>query len=313
MERKAYPGFEYHLNLYDILAHGTKEEQDKANEAQQKYIKGYTLPEGMTMEDRMIPGTEEGTELRIRVYTPAGLPEKAPVVLEIHGGGWVAGNLDIDNYRCIYLAEHTPCIVVGVEYRLTNKEVHFPAPLLDCYTALCWVHDHAAELGADPEKIGLHGTSAGGNLVGGLALYVRDHGGPEISLAVMNCPAVTGKVYTSTFQNEKFALRKEGDKKDSVEHLYMGGMNGGNPSYYAMPGYCEDLDGLCPIYLVIAEYDPLRDEGLEFAARLLQAGVPCELNLAPRVGHGFCVVDHPLTRWVHDGVCASFRREFGML
>ncbi len=313
MDRKAYPGYEYHLNLYDILANGTPEEKEKANAAQQSYIKGYTLPEGMTMEDRMIPGTDPGTELKIRVYTPANLPEKAPVVLEIHGGGWVAGSLDIDNYRCIYLAEHTPCIVVGVEYRLTTPEIHFPAPLMDCYTALCWIHDHAEEIGADPERIALHGTSAGGNLVGGLALYVRDHGGPRISLAVMNCPACTGKTYPSTYQNEKFALRTDGERRDSAEFRYLGTMNGETPSYYAMPGYCQDLNGLCSMYLVVAELDPLRDEGMEFATRLLHDGVPCELILAPRVGHGFCVVDHPLTRWVHDGICASLRREFGML
>lgn len=313
MEKKVYPGYEYHLNLYDILANGTPEEKEKANAAQQSYIKGYTLPEGMTMEDRKIPGTDPGTELKIRVYTPAGLPAKAPVVLEIHGGGWVGGSLDIDNYRCIYLAEHTPCIVVGVEYRLTTREVHFPAPLMDCYTALCWVHDHAEELGADPERIALHGTSAGGNLVGGLALYVRDHGGPRISLAVMNCPALTAKTFPSTYQNAKYTLGSGGERRDSVEFLYVGGMDGTAPSYYAMPGYCPDLAGLCPMYLVAAELDTLRDDAMEFAMRLLRDGVPCELVLAPRVGHGFCVVDHPLTRWVHDGICASLRREFGML
>ena len=313
MAKKPYPGYEYHLNLYDILANGTEEEKAAAAAAQQKYIKGYTLPEGMTMEDRMIPGTEEGQEIRIRVYTPAGLPEKAPVLMEVHGGGWVGGNLDIDNYRCIYLAQNTPCIVVGVEYRLANEEVHFPAPLLDCYTALNWIHDHAEEIGGDPERIALHGTSAGGNLVGALSLYSRDNRGPKIALTVMNCPACTMQLHTSNYQNAKFALTGQGDYMDSAERIYLGKMDGQTPSYYAFPGYCQDLSGLCPHYIIVGEYDTLRDDGLNYGVRLLEAEVPCEITVAPRVGHGFCVVDHPLTRWVHDGICASLRREFNML
>ena len=170
MKHKPYPGYEYHLNLYDILAHGTDEEKTEATKAQRKYISGYTLPDGMTMEDRMISGPNGEGELRIRIYTPSGLPKKAPVIVEIHGGGWVNGTLDIDNYRCIYLAEHVPCIVVGVDYRLANEKVHYPEPLLDCHAALCWAYNHADEIGADKDRIGLHGTSAGGNLVGGLSL-----------------------------------------------------------------------------------------------------------------------------------------------
>lgn len=308
MRHQVHPGYEYHLNLYDILANGTQEEQERATRAQRKFISEYTLPDGMTMEDRVIPGPGGKTELRIRVYTPAGLPEKAPVLLEIHGGGWVGGNLDIDNYRCIYLAQHTPCIVVGVDYRLAGQGVHYPEPLLDCHAALCWVYDNAVALGVDRERIALHGTSAGGNLAAGLSLYVRDRGGPKISLAVINCAALTQESYSSTWQNSKFAL---GEGED-VFAVYMGGYDGQPAPYYALPGKCPNLQGFPPAYIVTAEYDPLRDESIAFAQQLLRDGVPAELVLAPRVGHGFCVVDHPLTRWVHDGICASLRRELGI-
>ena len=311
MNQKPYPGYEYHLNLYDILAHGTDEEKTKAANEQRKYISEYTLPAGMKMEDRMIPGPNNSGELRIRIYTPSKLPEKTPVIVEIHGGGWVGGNLDIDNYRCIYLAEHVPCIVLGVDYRLASESVHYPEPLLDCYTALCWVYNHADEIGADREHIGLHGTSAGGNLVGSLSLYVRDKGGPKISLAVMNCAAFSRAAKTSTWQNSKYALGG-GDGKD-VFYTYMGDPDGKMLPYYSLPANCEDMSGFPPSCIVTAEYDPLRDDGIDFARKLLNDGVPTELIVAPRVGHGFCVVDHPLTRWVHDGICASFRREFGLL
>lgn len=312
MNATAYPGYEYHLNLYDIIANGSEEEKAKAQEEQRKYISGYTLPEGMTMKDISIDGPD-GDPLRLRVYTPAGLPKSAPMLLEIHGGGWVGGSLDIDNYRCIYLAQHTPCIVIGVDYRLSDDKIKFPAPLMDCYTALNWIYDHSEELGGDKDRIAVHGTSAGANLTAGLALYARDHSGPEISLSILNCPPLTVETYPSTLQNSQFAL-SNGTFQDSVEHIYLGdhGYNGELPNYYAMPGYCRDLKGLSPTCIIVAEYDPLRDDGLAYGNRLLQAGVPCEIIVAPRVGHGFCVVDHPLTRWVHNGVCASLRREFGM-
>lgn len=312
MNAHAYPGYEYHLNLYDIIANGSEEEQEKAREEQRKYISGYVLPEGMTMKDITINGPD-GDPLTLRIYTPANLPEHAPMLLEIHGGGFVGGSLDIDNYRCIYLAEHTPCIVIGVDYRLCNENVHFPAPLMDCYAALNWIYGHAGELGGDRERIAVHGTSAGANLTAGLALYARDHGGPKITMSVLNCPPLTIETFTSTIQNSQYSLGS-GSFEESVEYIYLNdnGYNGGMPNYYAMPGYCRDLKHLPATYIIVAEYDPLRDDGLAYANRLLKAGVPCEAIVAPRVGHGFCVVDHPLTRWVHNGVCASLRREFGM-
>lgn len=312
MNANAYPGYEYHLNLYDIIANGSEEEKEKAREEQRKYISGYVLPEGMTMKDITITGPD-GNPITLRIYTPAGLPERAPMLLEIHGGGFVGGSLDIDNYRCIYLAQHTPCIVIGVDYRLCNDKVHFPAPLMDCYAALNWIYEHGDELGGDRERIAVHGTSAGANLTAGLALYARDHKGPKITMSILNCPPLTIETFTSTIQNNQYSLGS-GGFEESVEYIYLNdaGYNGGTPNYYAMPGYCRDLRHLPATYIIVAEYDPLRDDGLAYANRLLKAGVPCEVIVAPRVGHGFCVVDHPLTRWVHNGVCASLRREFGM-
>ena len=313
MKVTAYPGYDYHLNLYDIISNGTPEEQQAARDAQRRYISEYTVPEGLTMKDITIAGGD-GQDMTLRIYTPANLPEKAPIILEIHGGGWVGGNLDIDNYRCIALASGTPAIVVGVDYRLTRKGgVHFPQPLMDCWAALNWVYDHAAEFGGDPERIALHGTSAGANLCEGLALYTRDHDGPALSLVVLNCPVLSNKNTISKQQFPQFSLSGAGAKKcDTPEILYLGEPNGMAASYYAFPDNCTDLEGLPPHYVIVGEYDTLRDDGLSYAVRLLHTGIPCEIQVAPRVGHGFCVVDHPLTRWVHRGVCASLRREFGM-
>ena len=133
------------------------------------------------MEDITIDGPDEGRKWCFG-FTDRRTHRKSPVVMEVHGGGWVGGSLEIDNYRCVELAKRTPCVVIGVDYRLADSEVCYPKPLMDCYTALNYIYDHADELGIDHTKIALHGTSAGANLVAGLALYVRDFGGPEISL-----------------------------------------------------------------------------------------------------------------------------------
>ena len=165
-----FPGYENHLLSY---LREDNEELQKRRAAQGKAIVSYELPDGMTMENRVIPGGD-GQDMNIRVYTPEGLPENAPMVMEIHGGAFVGGNLDIDNSRCIAIASRVPCIVVGVEYRLCNDKIHFPKPLEDVHAAFVWMQEHAAELGGDAKRIGLHGSSAGGTLCAGLALYLRD-------------------------------------------------------------------------------------------------------------------------------------------
>ncbi len=304
---KPYPGFEAHV----AKTLQTDEGEEFLRQFPAYDIKAYHLGPGTTMEDIWIPGTEEGQQLRLRIFRPAGLPEKAPMILDVHGGGFVGGNLDIENYRCITLAEGTPCLVATVEYRTAGPDVRFPAPLLDCYTAYCWMIRHAEQLGTDPERIGLHGTSAGGNLCAGLALYLRDRGEQAPALTVLSCPALD---IERTMSASQFgALGASRSAYPQIGYVTYGHFNNGEaPSYYAIPGQCRDLRGLGPHMVITAEYDPLRDEGLRYALRLLEAGIPCELLSAPRVTHGFCSVDHPLTRWVHKGIEASFRREFQM-
>lgn len=274
-------------------------------------LNSYTLPEGMTMKDIHIPGPEPEQQIRLRVFTPGSLLANSPIIMDVHGGGFTSGSLDIDNYRCIALASYTPCIVVSVEYRLATQEVPFPAPLLDCYTAYHWLTEHAVELGGDPHRIGLHGTSAGGNLCAGLALYLRDRNEQAPALTVLACPTVNNE-RTASYQ-QFGSLSSSRSAYPQIGLVTYGHLNhGAAPSYYALPGRCRDLRGLGPHMVIMAEYDPLRDEALTYAQNLLLHGIPCEILCAPRVTHGFCVVDHPYTRWIHRGIAASFRREFGM-
>ena len=227
------------------------------------------------------------------------------------GGGFSSGSLDIDNQRCVALAELSSCLVVSVDYRLVSEQVHFPEPLLDCWTAFHWLREHAGELEGDPERIGIHGTSAGGCLSAGLALYLRDRGEKAPALTVLSCPTLDN---VNTPSKIRYGQLKSGENPyPQIGYVMYANLNSGQlPPYYALPGRCEDLRKLGPHMVVVAEYDPLRDEGLRYALRLLENGVPCELLSAPRVAHGFCAMPHPLTEWVHRGIAASFRREFGL-
>ena len=266
------------------------------------------------MEDRMIPSGEADRKIKLRIFTPIYESRELPLILESHGGGWVGGNLDIENYRCIELAKRIPAIVVSVEYRLAGEGVCYPEPLKDCLAAYLWMAEHAVELGGDARLLGMHGTSAGGNLTAGLALYLRDHGGPKCALAVLNCAVLHLNIteMSSYFQNEELSL-VHGEYAKDTEATYLGHYLGKPLPEYAFPGHAVNLRGLCPHFVLAAEYDTLRDSSVRYAVRLMDTGVPCELLVAPRVCHGFTSVHHPYTEQIHDLIATSFRREFGML
>ena len=143
MKLNVFPGYENHLLSQQV---GESEQLTKRRQAQGQALMSYQLPADMKMEDKVIPGGD-GQDLNIRIYTPAGLPQGAPMILDIHGGAFVGGNLDIDNARCIALASRVGAVVVGVEYRLSVGGVHFPAPLMDCRAAYLWMIENAAALG----------------------------------------------------------------------------------------------------------------------------------------------------------------------
>ncbi len=314
IKRNVYPGYENQFKSYLQGPQYDQKELEAGRMAQGAAMMSYTVPEGMTIEDKMIPGPDEGQELRIRIYKPAGLPEKAPVVMDVHGGGWVAGSLDIDNARCIEIAKRGPFIVVGVDYRLSGSpEVGFPAPLMDVYTAYKWILDHAEELGANGQ-IGTHGSSAGANLIGGLALYLRDHGEKQPELTVLNCPPTDIAFGGDYAYQQNFDLRMGPDvKAGGAEWSYLNGYNGTTPNYYAFPGYCPDLGMLSAHFVLVAEYDTLRDGGLRYAKHLTEYGVPTEIFMGARSCHCWTAAPGIYTDMTHDLIALAYKREFGML
>ncbi|MCD8010165.1 MAG: alpha/beta hydrolase [Lachnospiraceae bacterium] len=208
------------------------------------------------MENRIIPGYQEGTEQMLRIYRPQGISDAAPGILANHGGGFTGGDLDIDDTRCAFLAEHTPCVVVSAEYSLCSETVHYPTPLLDVVNAWKYLCEHAQEWNLDSQRMGLHGTSAGGNLAAGLSLYIRNHRLPAPLLTALNCPILTDEKMHSTQQIDFGPMTGEEAYMNQAEHLYYPGEDGREPPYYAMPLYCRDLTGLNPHYIVTAYSTP---------------------------------------------------------
>ena len=310
MMLKAFPGYENHLRSY------MREETEQvlaSREAHQKAMAEYKPEENIQITDRVIAGGD-GQDLNIRIYRPDQLPEQAPMVLDIHGGGFVAGNLDVDVFRCCSLAKRIPAVVVSVDYRLCLDGVCFPAPLKDCHATYMWMFDHAKEIGGDPDRMGLYGSSAGGCLAAGLALYLRDKNEPAPLLTVPNCATYTPAIEESMSYQQLKDLRMGPDNKAlNAEATYLGGYDGTQPSYYAFPALAHDLGGLQAHFVIAGEYDTLRDSGIEYAARLLRNAVPTELFVAGRQAHCFTGVPHPYTDLIHDLIAASFQREFGLL
>jgi len=218
--------------------------------------------------DRMIPGP--GGELPIRVYTPFG-DGPFPVFVYFHGGGWVLGNVDSTNAICRSVAARTGCTVVSVEYRLA-PEHKFPAPLDDCYAATLWAAEHAGEIGADPRRLAVGGDSAGGNLAAAVALRARDENGPKLAMQLLVYPVTDYGTDTESYKtNGEGNLLTTDMMSWFWDHYLNTASEGENP--LVSPLRAPDLAGLPPALVLTAEYDPLRDEGEAYAARLRDAGV----------------------------------------
>lgn len=220
----------------------------------------------------------------LRIYIPDNVAKKPlPVLVYFHGGGWALGTLDEYDLLCQYFALHGQCIVVAVDYHLA-PEYPFPIPLEDCYAATQWVEKSIQQFGGDPKRLAVGGDSAGGNLASGVTLMARDQQGPKIAYQILLFPALCNQFNTLSYTlfEEGYLLSKEDMKFFWSCYLKQQDIQ----SHYASPLLSQSVANLPPTFLMIAEYDVLRDEGLAYGWRLQQSGVPLDLKKYGSI-HGF--------------------------
>jgi triacylglycerol lipase len=241
-----------------------------------------SLPE-VLREDHTI---SEDPEVIVRTHRPVGQTEPSPAVISMHGGGFIIGNRTFDDPRLGHWSAELGVVGVSVEYRL-SPQVRYPGPLEDCYSALRWTFEHAAELGIDPNRIGVTGVSAGGGLAAGLALLARDRGEFQIAFQLLECPMIDDQQTTASRQRPGLPMWSR-EANDFGWRNYLGDLYGTDavPSY-AAPYREADLSGLPPAYISVGALDGFLDEDVTYAARLNGAGVPTELHVYPAAPHGF--------------------------
>ena len=223
-------------------------------------------------------------QVELSIHRPRGDGDRRPCILWIHGGGLIAGSYRAADALLQAWAEQYDCVVVSVRYRLA-PEHPYPAALDDCYAGLRWTHTHAEELGIDPERIGVAGASAGGNLTAAVALLARDRGEVKTSFQILLSPMLDDRAQTrsSSWPSPTW----DPGTNETAWRAYLGPLHGGEVPAYAAPARATDLTGLPRSYVAIGGADIFLDEAVAYADALTHAGVPTELHVYPGGVHGF--------------------------
>jgi acetyl esterase/lipase len=235
----------------------------------------------VTSEDRVVPGPDGEPDISVRIYRPVAAAGTRPGIYYIHGGGMVLGNVEGEDAAATSICDLVGAVVVSVEYRLAPEHPH-PAPVQDCYAGLAWTARHAEELGIDPARLAIYGGSAGGGLAIGAALLARDRGFPALCFQMPIYPMIDDR--NETASSHEISDIGIWDRAGNIEawKWYLGD---GQPDQYAAPTRAENLAGLPPTFIDVGTVDLFRDEDIEFARRLMQAGVPTELHVHPGAYH----------------------------
>ncbi len=228
-----------------------------------------------------------GGPIPLRVYRPAGVAASAalPGLMYFHGGGWVIGDLDTHDVLCRQLTAEAGITVVNVDYRLA-PEHKFPAAADDAWAATRWTVAHASEFGVDAGRLAVGGDSAGGNLAAVVALQARDAGAPVIKLQVLVYPVTDVAAESRSYQDfsEGYMLTRESMRWFTAHYLAAAGQAN---DWRVSPLRASSHAGLPPALVVTAGFDPLRDEGAAYAAKLQQAGVLVDYVCYGGMIHGF--------------------------
>jgi acetyl esterase/lipase len=237
-----------------------------------------TVPDttDLTIEDRTVPADPD---VAVRIYRPQ---HAQGAIVWLHGGGFVMGDLDTEHPWAIRVADGSGAVVISVGYRRAPED-RFPAAMDDAYAVLAWTAEHTADLGIDPERIAVGGHAAGAGLAAAVALRARDHQGPPIRYQLLSQPELDDRQETWSARNFTDTPFMTRDKVTASWQHYLGCASA---TPYAAPARATDLSGLPPAFIATAEFDPNRDEGIEYGLRLLRSGVAVELHQWAGTFHG---------------------------
>jgi acetyl esterase/lipase len=267
------------------------------------------------VSERYLPAGNAAPDVRVLVYRPTAADEVLPVLLWMHGGGYVGGSANWEGFLINPMVSAVNCCIVSVDYRLA-PETSFPGPIDDCYTALKWLHDEASALRVDPERIAIGGISAGGGLAASLGLLARDRGEVAVKFQALLQPMLDDRHAAEDYEHPfagEYLWRKEYNHFGWSALLgHEPGSNGVSP--YAAAARAESLVGSPATFINVGAIDLFVEEDIEYARRLMRNGVPTELHVYPGACHGFQVLapGSAVAKANDNDVFMALRRAFGV-
>jgi acetyl esterase/lipase len=257
---------------------------------------------GLDIEDRVVPADPD---VPVRIYRPRGAQGQQGAIVWLHGGGFVMGDLETEHPWAVRIADGSGAVVISVGYRRA-PEHPFPAAFEDACAALAWSAEHSVELGIDPDRIAVGGHAAGAGLAAAVALHARDHHGPAIRYQLLSQPELDDRQESWSGRHFTDTPFMTTDKVTASWRHYLGSTSA---TPYAAPARAADLSGLPPAHIATAEFDPNRDEGIEYGVRLLRAGVSVELHQWAGTFHGsMAALAADVSRRQIAELCAVLRR-----
>ncbi len=241
------------------------------------------VSDAVVRTEHVVPGDPP---VPVRVHRAAGMDDVLPAIFTIHGGGYVIGSYVMDDWLHDLWCPQLGTVGISVDYRLA-PDTPYPEPLEDCYAALRWTFEHADELGIDRARVGLYGLSAGGGLAAALALLVRDRGEFPLAFQFLDCPMLDDRQATASLGAAGLYVW-DAESNEFGWRSYLGDLYGSDDvPAYAAAARAADLSGLPPSCVLVGSIDGFRDEDMDYAQRLNQAGVPCELHVIAGLPHAY--------------------------